>query len=81
VYEHPDSFIKLLNISARRPNNIFKIPRPHKEVFRKNFQYLAPKFFNLLPVSIQQSISLSVFKKNLKIFVMNIGITDLENFF
>lgn len=65
--------------SLRRPNEIYKIPYPKKEIMRKTFSYLAPKFYNSLPLTIQNSPTKNNFKRKLKIFLFTL--TNIEQFF
>lgn len=67
------------NISARRPNEIYQIPFPHKEIFRKHFSYLAPINYNKLPTELQSIPSFQKFKKSLFKFILSLD--DIESYF
>lgn len=79
IYRNPDFCKRKQFISLRRNNEIYNIPYPTKEIMRKTFSYLGPKFYNILPPTIQNSISNLIFKKHLRSFLLSI--IDIEQFF
>jgi len=59
-------------VNPRRPNVIFNIPRAYKEIFHKCFFYLAPKQYNNIPVDLQTISNITVFKKQLKLYLLSV---------
>lgn len=79
INRNPNFCDKKSFTSIRRINEIYKIPYPKKEIMRKTFSYLAPKFYNSLPLTIQNSPTNNNFKKQLKSFLFSL--TNIEQFF
>lgn len=79
IYNNPQLFSKRNTVNSRRPNHIFNIPKPNKNILCKNSSFLAPKFYNSLPLEIQNAETLNKFKKSLKTYVLNIP--NIENCF
>jgi len=49
---------------------IYEIPKLNREIFRKSFAYLAPKIYNSLPENIQNSVNITTFKRELKMYII-----------
>ena len=79
IFKNPDFCERKIFTSLRRTNEIYKIPFPNKEIMRKSFTYLGPKFFNSLPLNIQSSNSVHLFRKQLKCFLF--ACSNIEYFF
>lgn len=54
----------------RKPEAI-KVPKPNTTFFTKSYCFLGPKMFNSIPESIADSRNLILFKKNIKIWLIN----------
>lgn len=79
VYKNINQFKHKPFMNQRRPNDILIVPRPYKELYKKTFLFLAPRFFNSLSLSVQNASSDSMFKKELKLFLHQTS--NIEIFF
>jgi hypothetical protein len=52
--------------TRNRINNVLRLPKVNKSIFRRSNLYLGPKFYNELPPEIKNSNTLSVFCRKLK---------------
>lgn len=70
------------NYSTRQTaHNILRLPKPNCTLFKKCFIYLSIKIFNVIPVSVKQSRSFSVFKKTLKKWLLTKSYDEIEQLY
>lgn len=70
--------VRNLNYNFRSKNS-YLIPKVKKEICHKNYFYLAPKFFNILPEDLKNENSIFKFKKILKNYILTTE--NIEVFF
>ena len=63
----------------RDRNLTFQIPFARLEIFRGSFSVLAPRFWNILPITIRTARSLTLFKLHLKTYLMTHNPDEILN--
>lgn len=65
----------LYKVKLRNPDQ-HKIPKPNLTLFIKNYTFLAPRIFNMLPTEIKNSKNCKIFTKRLKEWLLSLD--DVE---
>lgn len=77
IFRNKSNFREKVRQYNTRSTDIFEIPTFSKDIFSKNFDYLAPKLFNSLPSHLITSRKYSTFRRLLFDFLINIDDVDV----
>lgn len=67
--------------NTRHKSGHVNIPKTRKEIAHRNFEYLAPKFFNFLPNNLKVLMHEKVFQKRFKQWMYTIERAEISNLF